>query len=85
MTRVTKKYLRMLAGRQRQRYTPSTSIPEIPQKEITREKELMTKLLAICAGCPHIKWIGGKFVCDRPRTECHSARVRAYLKELEGK
>ncbi|HUV55786.1 MAG TPA: hypothetical protein VMV84_01005 [Dehalococcoidales bacterium] len=47
-----------------------------------RIKELEGKIVAVCAQCPHSKWVGGHFECDRKRSHCHSARVRKWLDEI---
>jgi len=51
--------------------------------ELSKERQLITRIAAICLGCSHMKWIGGQFGCDRKRSECHSARVRSYLAQLD--
>lgn len=49
-----------------------------------RIAELEGKIVAVCAsGCPHAKWEGNHFRCDRKRSECHSIRVRRWLAEIK--
>ena len=49
-----------------------------------RIAELEGKIVAVCAsGCPHAKWVGGWFECDRKRSQCHSKRVRRWLDEIK--
>jgi hypothetical protein len=48
-----------------------------------RIRELGSKILAICAQCPHVKWLTGHFECSVKRSHCHSKRVRRYLAEIE--
>lgn len=58
-------------------YSPGYS----PEK-IQRLQELTRKIIQVCSGCAHLKWRGGP-TCDRKKSECHSSRVRKWLKELE--
>ena len=53
--------------------------------KLTRETrvELTRKILQVCASCDHAKWQGGTMVCDRKKSQCHSKRVRKWLKELK--
>lgn len=46
-------------------------------------RELEGKVVAVCASCPHAKWVTGRFECDRKRSPCHSKRVKKWLKEIE--
>jgi len=48
-----------------------------------RRRELEGKIVAVCTGCPHSKWVGGRFECDRKRSQCHSKRVRRWLDEIK--
>lgn len=48
-----------------------------------RREELTRLILKVCSSCGHAKWQGGILTCDRKKSECHSKRVRALLKELE--
>jgi hypothetical protein len=44
------------------------------------KNELVRKILQVCAACPHLK---ADAACDRKKSQCHSKRVRQWLKELE--
>ena len=44
-------------------------------------EELSKKILQVCAHCRHFKW--KTMQCDRQRSQCHSRRVRRWLKELK--
>lgn len=48
-----------------------------------RISELEGKIVAVCAQCPHAKFVGGRFECDRKRSQCHSSRVRRWLDEIK--
>ena len=49
-----------------------------------RIRELEGKIVAICVGgCPHAKFVTGRFECDRKRSQCHSKRVRRWLDEIK--
>lgn len=48
-----------------------------------RIRELESKIVAVCMGCPHAKWVTGSFQCTVKRSHCHSKRVRKYLAEIE--
>lgn len=47
-----------------------------------RKTELTRKIMQVCSSCPHLKFTGG-MQCDRKRSQCHSKRVRAWMKELQ--
>ena len=49
---------------------------------VDRSQELKRQIFQVCLSCPHLKKEGG-FVCDRKRSQCHSGRVRKWLRELE--
>ena len=44
------------------------------------KNELIRKILQVCAACPHLKPDAS---CDRKKSQCHSKRVRAWLKKIE--
>ncbi len=48
-----------------------------------RIRELENKIVTVCMSCPHSKWAGGHFECDRKRSQCHSKRVRHWLDEIK--
>jgi hypothetical protein len=50
--------------------------------------DLSVRIIKVCSGCPHSKFVAGHFECDRKKSQCHSKRVRKWLAEiadLEGK
>jgi len=56
---------------------------EMPEgRSIDRIRELEGKIVAVCMQCPHSKFVGGHFECDRKRSQCHSKRVRRWLAEI---
>ena len=48
-----------------------------------RIKELEGKIVTICVQRPHAKFAGGRYECDRKRSQCHSKRVRHWLDEIK--
>lgn len=48
-----------------------------------RIQELQNKIVSVCMRCPHAKWVGGHFECDRKRSQCHSKRARRWLDEIK--
>lgn len=48
--------------------------------EINEINELVRKILQVCASCPHLRKDAS---CDRKKSQCHSKRVRRWMKELE--
>lgn len=49
-----------------------------------RVRELEGRIVAVCVtGCPHAKFSGGSWSCDRKRSQCHSKRVRRWLAEIK--
>ena len=59
----------------------------MPEEKISKEErisELESKIVAVCvSGCPHAKFSGGWWMCDRKRSQCHSKRVRRWLDEIK--
>ena len=59
-------------------------MPEIPM--VTKEdriRELEGKIVTVCVFCPHAKFAGGRYECDRKRSQCHSKRVKHWLDEIK--
>ena len=53
-------------------------------RDEARLRELEGKIVAVCmSGCPHAKFVTGRFECDRKRSQCHSGRVRRWLDQIK--
>lgn len=46
-------------------------------------QELENKIVTVCIKCPHAKHVGSHFECTVARRDCHSNRVKKWLRELD--
>ena len=49
-------------------------------KEVSHKQELTRWIMQVCVSCTHL---GANAACDRKKSQCHSKRVKKWLKELE--
>lgn len=52
-------------------------------REVSHKQELTRWIMQVCASCPHATSQGRGMACDRKRSQCHSKRVKKWLKQLE--
>lgn len=75
-----------IADLKRLRANDSTAIIDGDKKVLRiledRKTDLTRKIMQVCSSCTHLKFTGG-MQCDRKRSQCHSKRVRSWMKELE--
>ena len=48
----------------------------------TQITDLSARIIKVCSGCTHSKFVAGHFECDRKKSQCHSKRVRKWLAEI---
>ena len=58
-------------------------VVEYNKQERIRELEQMIAGYCISSDCDHLRFVTGRFECDRKRSQCHSKKARRWLDEIK--